>query len=134
MTSAEARVDHIVDGIRSRGGRMNEARLALITTLVETGGHVTAEELAHAVRRTHPHVHDATVYRNLEALERLGVLTHLHLSCTGCGTVVELPQTLVRPLARTVQARWGFELDLGHFALLGRCGGCRPEAGATTEG
>jgi Fur family ferric uptake transcriptional regulator len=136
-----ARVEEIVGRLRERGGRMNTARHALLTALVQAGGHVTAEDLARAVRRTHPQVHESTVYRNLDTLEQLGVLTHLHLGhspsvyhfadehhhhlvCEGCDAVVELPERLFRPLARTVKARTGFELSLHHFALLGRCAAC----------
>jgi Fe2+ or Zn2+ uptake regulation protein len=81
------------------------------------------------------------VYRTLEALERLGVVVHSHLGhgggvyhladerhqhlvCEKCGAVVEVPDAVFAPLARTVRRRYGFTIEPGHFALVGRCAKC----------
>ncbi len=40
--------------------------------------HVTAEDIATRIRARHPQIDPSTVYRNLEALEALGYVTHTH--------------------------------------------------------
>ena len=85
----------------------------------------------------------STVYRALELLEELGVVSHthlqhgsptyqvadhvdhLHLVCRGCGSVTEAELELARPLAATVLAVRGFSTDLSHLSLHGLCGNCR---------
>ncbi len=120
---------------------MTSARRGVISALVDAPGHVTADDLAHHVQLTYPDVHLSTVYRTLEALERLGVVDHTHLGhgravyhladephqhlvCEACGAVIEVPDTTFAPLAQTLQAGYGFTIRPSHFAVLGRCAQC----------
>ena len=73
------RVQDIVASLRARGMRMTPQRRRVIAA-VEKLGHATPDALAATV------AHDggaalplSTIYRNLEALEELGVVTHTHL-------------------------------------------------------
>ena len=135
------RLERILGQLRSRGGRMTTARRALVTALVESHGHVTADDLAELVQRSHPDVHRSTIYRTLEALEELGVVDHVHLGhgravyhliddphqhlvCDACGYVIEVPDSLFEPLADLVRRDYGFELRSNHFAVMGRCAEC----------
>jgi Fe2+ or Zn2+ uptake regulation protein len=139
------RLDRILDRLRSSGGRMTTARRALVTAIVEADGHVTADDLAETVQRSHPDVHRSTIYRTLDALEELGVVDHVHLGhgravyhlmddphqhlvCERCGEVIEVPDELFQPLADELAGTYGFRLRPNHFAVLGRCAAC---AGAT---
>ena len=88
-----------------------------------------------------PDVHASTVYRNLEELERLGVIVHTHLGhgaatyhlateahghlvCERCGLALEAPQDLVDEMALGALERLGFVLRPYHFAVLGLCATC----------
>ena len=130
-----------LDALRAQGGRITTARRALVTALVEADGHVTADDLAAVVHRAHPDVHRSTVYRTLEALERLGVVDHVHLGhgravyhladaahqhlvCEACGAVVEVPEAVFDDLAAVLRASHGFAIRPKHFAVLGRCAAC----------
>jgi Fur family transcriptional regulator, ferric uptake regulator len=135
-------VDEVLDLVRRRGGRVTGSRRAVITALLRgRGEHLTAEDVAARVQTTHPDVHLSTVYRTLEALEELGVASHVHLGhgpstyhlaverhhhavCDGCGDVVELPADLFDEVAERVGATTGFVIDPAHFALPGRCRAC----------
>jgi Fur family transcriptional regulator, ferric uptake regulator len=114
----------------------------LIGCLVESGGHRTAEELASTVHELAPDVHLSTIYRNLEELERLGVIehahlghgaatyhlaaaTHGHLVCSECGAIVEVPASRFGPFVREMQESYGFAVDPRHFAMVGRCANCQ---------
>ncbi|MGA2037152.1 MAG: transcriptional repressor [Acidimicrobiales bacterium] len=134
-------VDEVLALVRARGGRATASRRMLLEVLFEAEGHLSAEELAGSVCARAPDVHISTIYRNLEELQRLGVvvhshlghgpatyqlaaLAHAHLICEGCGATIEAPDELFRPLARTTRNKLGFTIDPHHFAILGRCESC----------
>ncbi len=72
-------VEHILDLLRAKGGRITTTRRAVATFLVEGPAHPSAEDLLTAVQSTCPDVAPSTVYRILEDLEDLGVVVHVHL-------------------------------------------------------
>jgi Fur family transcriptional regulator, ferric uptake regulator len=135
-------VDEVLDLVRSRGGRVTAPRRAVVGALLAgQGEHLTAEDVAARVQAEHPEVHLSTVYRTLEALEELGVASHVHLGhgpstyhlaierhhhavCDGCGKVVELPADLFDDVGEQVRRNTGFVIDPAHFALPGRCATC----------
>jgi Fe2+ or Zn2+ uptake regulation protein len=135
-------LEDVLDRVREHGGRITTARRAVIAVLLERPGrHLTAEDVAARVQADHPDVHLSTVYRTLESLEEMGVLTHTHLGhgpstyhltdrphhhavCRSCGAVVELPTETFAELEHRLLDEHGFELET-HFALAGRCRRCR---------
>jgi Fur family transcriptional regulator, ferric uptake regulator len=137
----EKSLEEIVEVLRAQGHRVTTPRRFLIRCLIEAGGHRTADELAAEVQSRAPDVHISTIYRNLEELERLGVIEHAHLGhgaatyhlatfphghlvCSNCGQTIEVPDTLFGPLARRVNIDYGFTIDPHHFAMVGRCTNC----------
>ena len=137
----EARLERILDLFRARGGRVTTPRRAIISALLETGSHVTAEELTARVQAAHPDVHTSTIYRCLASLEELGVVddvhlghgravyhltddNHQHLVCETCGTVVEVPDAVFDTLADGLRREFGFRVEPRHFAVAGRCASC----------
>lgn len=134
-------VDEVIALVRSRGGRATSSRRVLLEVLFEAEGHLTAEELTEAVQARAPDIHVSTVYRNLEDLQRMGVLLHTHVGhgpatyqlassahahfvCEKCGVMLEAPEELLRGLARGARERFGFAVNPRHFAILGRCAAC----------
>lgn len=137
-----SREAELLDALRARGVRITAPRRAVIAALAAGDDHVTADVLAARVAAATPEVHLSTVYRTLDALEQLGVVTHVHLghgravyhltdslhhhaACEVCGAVVHLPDDVLDDVERRVRHETGFELDAHHFALVGRCAGCR---------
>ncbi len=144
---AEQPVERLLAELRAAGARVTSARRAILESLLALGAPVTAEDLAAHVHRRRPDVHQTTVYRTLERLSTLGIVAHVHLGhgpalyhlaadrsrrlvCQGCGAVIEAPESLFTEAVRRVDERFGFELRLDHFALLGRCRRCRTGAPA----
>jgi Fur family transcriptional regulator, ferric uptake regulator len=136
-----ASVDDVLALVRARGGRATSSRRILLEVLFEAEGHLSAEALTASVQARAPDVHLSTIYRNLEDLQRLGVVVHSHLGhgaatyqlasmahghliCEECGTMIEAPDELFRGLARSAKAKLGFSIDPYHFAILGRCSSC----------
>jgi Fur family ferric uptake transcriptional regulator len=117
----------------------------LVAQLRDGGSRVTTARRLVVVRELAPDVHASTVYRNLEELERLGVVVHTHLGhgaatyhlateahghlvCEVCGATVEAPEDLFEAMADGAKRRLGFELRPYHFAVLGVCAECAASA------
>lgn len=136
----------LADALRARGLRLTAQR-QLVLEAVERLGHATPEQVHQAVCETAAGVNITTIYRTLELLDGLGLVTHTHLShgaptyhvagkrshlhlvCHRCGAVQEASLELMRPLADRLQAERGFVLDIGHVALFGTCERCGDSAG-----
>jgi Fur family transcriptional regulator, ferric uptake regulator len=142
MTRKDATVESIVSQLASAGRRRTAPRQAIVETLVRSGGHVTADEVAAEVQERFPSVNISTVYRTLETLEELGVIDHVHLGhgravyhlvaeehqhlvCESCESVEELPLAKLRPLIKAIERDHGFQVDRRHFAIVGLCRRCR---------
>ncbi|HEV2360115.1 MAG TPA: transcriptional repressor, partial [Acidimicrobiales bacterium] len=134
-------VEAVLGDLRSRGLRVTTARRILLETLFDASGHKTADELAAVIQSRAPDVHLSTIYRNLDELERLGLVVHAHLGhgpatyhlasaahghfvCEVCGAMVEAPDELFEELGTAARERYGFTIDPHHFAVLGRCAVC----------
>ena len=125
--------------LRARGYRMTPQR-RLVLDAVSALGHATPDEV-HA-RVAPSGINLSTVYRTLELLEQLGMVTHTHLGhgavtyhaageddhvhlvCHGCGGVTEQHPEVVAPLAALLEQTSGFRLDVHHVALFGLCRTC----------
>jgi Fur family ferric uptake transcriptional regulator len=127
--------------LRARGYRLTPQRQLVLEAVADLG-HGTPDEIAAAVRRTASGVNISTVYRTLELLEELGLVQHTHLGhgaptysvttdddhvhlvCRDCGAVDEVESSLLEDVVRRLSAERGFSVDVGHFAVFGRCAGC----------
>jgi Fe2+ or Zn2+ uptake regulation protein len=135
------RVEEVLDLLRESGGRATTSRRILLGCLFQKGPHRTAEELAEEVQSVAPDVHLSTIYRNLDELERRGVIVHAHLGhgpatyhlasethghlvCEICGGEMEAPEGFFRALTTAAKREYGFVIDPRHFAVLGRCAAC----------
>ncbi len=129
------------DQLRARGYRLTPQRQLVLEAVGELG-HGTPDEIGAAVRRTASGVNISTVYRTLELLEELGLVRHTHLGhgaptyslasdddhvhlvCRDCGDVAEADPELLAGVAERLAAERGFTVDVGHFAVFGRCAAC----------
>jgi len=135
-------LDEILALLRADGGRITPARRAVAEILVGGEEHLSAEDIAGRIQGALPDVSVSTVYRCLEALEKLGVVEHVHLGhgpsryhladrhhvhllCRACGQLIELPPDALDGLGERLDADHGFALEPRHFALLGTCANCR---------
>ncbi|QSB14512.1 transcriptional repressor [Natronosporangium hydrolyticum] len=130
--------------LRSRGLRMTPQR-QLVLDAVRRLGHATPEQVHALVQQAADSVNITTVYRSLELLEQLGLVTHTHLShgaptyhpaedhqhvhlvCRSCGAVADADPELLRPVAERLHTERGFQVDIAHIALFGRCADCEAD-------
>jgi Fe2+ or Zn2+ uptake regulation protein len=122
--------------------RMTVQRRAILEALMEWHGHPTAEELHRSVRRRIPTLSLATVYRNLEMMRRAGQVSrissgqeggrydarpepHLHVRCTGCGRIDDVPVREQPDLLKLVRGRSDFDVEGYEIIFTGNCPDCR---------
>ncbi|MBA2558332.1 MAG: transcriptional repressor [Propionibacteriales bacterium] len=127
--------------LRSRGYRLTPQR-QLVLQAVTALGHATPEDVLGWVRERAAGVNISTVYRTLELLESLRLVKHTHLShgaptyhaaaapehvhlvCRECGDVIERDPAVVASLVEALRSDVGFEADVGHLTVFGRCRSC----------
>ncbi|MDQ6805650.1 MAG: transcriptional repressor [Actinomycetota bacterium] len=126
-----------VAAMRERGLRLSTARRLILEDLFGAEGPVSAEYVA---RRLHLDV--ASVYRNLETMERHGLVRHVHLGhgpglyvlvgrgehehlyCEGCGAVRTVEPEELDSLRDSVREQFGFHVRFTHFPIIGLCPRC----------
>jgi len=137
-----------INALRADGRRVTTARRLVVELLASTSEHLTADDLARRIHDAHPEIHLSTVYRTLDSLHEWGLVEHVHqphgpsffhlagahrhLVCEQCGCIRDVPVAEFEALVTRIRDRYGFELHLGHVALVGRCGAHEREAGCTS--
>ena len=135
-------LDSAFDAVRRGGLRLTSARRLVLEGLARARRPLRAEEVAEGVTGRVPQSDIASVYRNLETLERLGVVRHMHhghgpglyalagqegaehLVCESCGTARAVDPAELEGVRREIRARFGFEARFSHFPLFGLCESC----------
>ncbi|HET9310404.1 MAG TPA: Fur family transcriptional regulator [Actinomycetota bacterium] len=138
-------LNDVMDELRARGLRMTPQRRVIVSEVMRTRGHISPSVIARKVQGDMPGVNASTVYRTLTLLEEVGVLSHshletgaeyhrsedaehVHLTCGRCGKDDPLSLEEARKLQELIRRHHGFEADLTHFAITGRCEACAAEA------
>jgi Fur family transcriptional regulator, ferric uptake regulator len=127
-----------VVALRTRGMRVSGPRRALLEALYRADEPLTAEALA-------GELDIASVYRNLDALEAVGLVRHVHVghgpgryalaarrdrgyvACEGCGHHVPLEPRALAAVRAAVHAATGYSCDFSHFPIVGLCPDCTKE-------
>jgi len=127
--------------LRQRGYRLTPQR-QLVLEAVDTLEHATPDAILVEVRKTASGVNISTVYRTLELLEELGLVSHahlghgaptyhladrhhhIHLVCRDCDDVIEADVQVAAEFTAKLRETFGFETDMKHFAIFGRCRDC----------
>lgn len=125
--------------LREKGYRLTPQR-ELILEAVERLGHAMPDEVLAEVRTHSTAVNASTVYRTLEMLEELGLVSHAHLSdraptyhstsehehfhlvCRNCHRVISVDPDVLSPVSERLAADYGFTIDVGHLTVFGDCG------------
>ena len=131
---------------RERGLRWTPQRRTVVDVLASSAGHVTGTELIDRCRAVDARTIPSTVYRTLDVLEELGLVRHGHgadgreefhvapatdhghLHCADCGGRWEIGEAQAEGIIRALGDADGFEVDLSHVTVVGRCAECRRAA------
>ncbi|MDP2662588.1 MAG: Fur family transcriptional regulator [Dehalococcoidia bacterium] len=137
--------------LRDMGCRLTPQRVMIVEAVRSSEEHVFADEIYQTVRHLYPHINISTVYRTLELLKGLGLITvtdlgggkicyhwaekgrHHHLVCHTCGSVTALEDSVMDSLQTTLRERYGFRANLSHLAIFGWCANCASQAARTAS-
>ncbi len=132
----------IVSKLSEQGYRLTPQRLMILSAIENSDNHISAEEIYAQVVAKYPNVNISTVYRTLELLKGLGLVTetdlgggrvryhpadkghHHHLVCQECGAIIDLDELVLASLKSVLLREYKFIADLRHLAIFGRCMNC----------
>ena len=137
-------VEEAMQLVREHGLRGTSARRLVLEMLFSTGELLSAERIAEGLAGRVPRSDLASVYRNLETLEEVGLVRHVHLGhgpglyalagaareylvCESCSRVLAVEPTVLDEVRAAVRAVVGWEARFTHFPIVGLCPDCLTE-------
>ncbi|ORJ59558.1 transcriptional repressor [Geothermobacter hydrogeniphilus] len=126
-----------------KGLKTTKQREIILDAFLRASTHPSTEELFLKIRRKHPTVGYATVYRTLKLFADCGIAEernfgdgqtryewtgderhHDHLICTRCGAILEFEDADIEKLQQQVAFRHGFTIASHRLELYGTCRRC----------
>jgi len=126
-----------------KGLKSTKQREFILDEFLSSSSHLSTEELYLKIRRKHPQIGYATVYRTLKLFAECGIAEernfgdgqaryekssgeehHDHLVCTVCGAIIEFENPRIEELQELVAREHGFEITSHRLELYGRCAEC----------
>lgn len=123
--------------------RSSKQRQSILDVIERENKHLSAEEIYDHVKVLQPNISLGTVYRNLDLLVELGLISratfadgksrfqaggeshHHHLICLKCGDIEDMPEC---PMAQSIQkyiTDQNFTPTQHYFEVYGYCAQCR---------
>lgn len=119
-------------------------RLAIADVVLGTDNHLSAEDVATALRERGASAGTATVYRTLEVLVKSGLVVerdfgegfkryeaargvphHEHLLCSSCGRVTEFRDERLERMTQLLAEAHDYSRQRHRLVIYGLCGDCR---------
>ena len=126
--------------LRDHGLRVSSARRLVLEALARAAGPITAESIASGLSGRLPRSDLASVYRNLETLERVGLVRRLHLDgpalyglatderdyllCKSCRDLTSVESARLDGVRSAIQQAFGFSARFDQFPIVGLCPAC----------
>jgi Fur family ferric uptake transcriptional regulator len=124
--------------------------VAVSLLIANSDDHLSAEEIYNHTKELHSEIGLATVYRNLELLEKLGIVHrfdygdgqsryelrlgsehehyHHHLICKQCGFIGEFHSDLLEEIEQRIAQESGFQVTDHCLRFFGICAECQKKA------
>lgn len=132
--------------LKGKGYKHTPQRKVILDVIEQQKGrHLSSEEIYDLVRKTHPEIGLATIYRTLLLFDNMGIVQkidlddgfsryelnrhtsdhkHHHLICTVCGSVFEVEEDLLESLEQQILKEHGFVVKDHRVKLYGNCSKC----------
>ena len=129
--------------LQEHGLKHSQQREIILQHFLDTGGHMTVDDLYRVIHRKHPGIGRTTIYRALKlfvdahlasAIELKDGLTrfehkyrhahHDHMICTECGTILEFLSPEIERLQDEIADAYGFTIDSHRHQIFGQCQKC----------
>ena len=143
MSDAREEFRILREYLAKHGLKQSKQREIVLQSFLETGGHMTVDDLYRVIHRTHPGIGRTTIYRALkvfvdaqlaESIELKDGLTrfehkyrhahHDHMICVDCGTILEFVSPEIEKLQDEIADAYGFVIDSHRHQIFGRCQKC----------
>lgn len=132
--------------LKDKGYKLTPQRRAILNEIIENQGcHLTTEEIYDLVKVKCPEIGLATVYRTVQILDDMGVVSkldlddgcsryelceeddghqHHHLICNKCGKVIEVEGDLLEELEKIIEDKYNFMVENHSVKFYGICDNC----------
>ena len=135
--------ERVIEALRQRGARLTIQRRLVIEALCDEPDHQSVQAIQERLRAKGTHLTEPTVYRIVQWLKALGLVSqtdlgqsgivyqligdrrHHHLVCLACGRVIDLDDGIMDALRESVRRDYDFEPRIDHMAIFGLCRDCR---------
>ncbi|MBP1930259.1 Fur family transcriptional regulator [Ammoniphilus resinae] len=138
------RVDLAIEKLRNNGVRLTPQRYAILSYLMGTTSHPTADEIYRELEDNFPNMSVATIYNNLKLFKEAGLVReltfgdassrfdgnttdHYHCICVSCQRIVDFPYPPITGLEQEAQKTTGFLIDSHRLDFFGTCETCQQE-------
>jgi len=137
--------DELIAALRDAGLRVTAPRVAVLAEMAD-GKHVTADQVALAVRGRLGTISTQAVYDVLGALTRAGILrriepagsparyeprvgdNHHHVVCRSCGAIADVDCVVGEPPCLAPASAGGFVIDEAEVTFWGLCPNCQTKS------
>ena len=130
-----------IEALRKKGYKATPQRIAICRFTLNSRDHPTAQQVHDQVKKIHPTVSLATVYKTLEVLKSLDLIQeiilpqgqarfdsymkpHINLICLQCGNIVDFDETTAIEETRKVAAAAKFKPKGQRIDIFGICKRC----------
>lgn len=134
-------LDHALDKLKSTGVRMTPQRHAILSFLLESMTHPTADEIYKALVDRFPSMSVATVYNNLKLFIEAGLVReltygddssrfdadlsdHYHAICERCGKIADFEYMPLTDVEQAAAVNTGFKVHGHRMEVYGICDEC----------
>jgi Fur family peroxide stress response transcriptional regulator len=130
-----------IDALRSKGYKATPQRIAICRIALNSRTHPSAQQVYEEVKKIHPTVSLATVYKTLEMLKDLDLVQeinfpkgqarfdpymspHINLVCLKCGSITDLDDATIKEIAHKVTVSTKFKPTGQRMDVYGICEKC----------
>jgi Fur family peroxide stress response transcriptional regulator len=130
-----------IEALRSKGYKATPQRIAICRIALNSRAHPSAQQVYAEVKKIHPTVSLATVYKTLEVLRDLKLVQeinlpkgqarfdsymnpHINLICLKCGDIKDLDDMTIGEITRKVEAATKFKPTGQRMDVYGICQKC----------
>ncbi len=128
--------------MRDRGLRVSAARRLVVEALLAADGPMSAEQISEGIGGRVPSSDIASVYRNLQAFEDIGLVRHVHLghgpglhalavagereylTCERCADYRAVVPQELDAVREMIERQFGYRASFIHFPIVGLCATC----------
>jgi Fur family peroxide stress response transcriptional regulator len=130
-----------IEALRNKGYKATPQRIAICRIALHSREHPSAHRIYDEVKKVHPTVSLATVYKTLQVLRELQLVQelnfpngqarfdsdmkpHINLICLQCGNIIDLEDIITRDIAKRVVAATNFKPNGQRIDVYGICQKC----------